>query len=73
MKYGKCKVEKVPYTDAVGRIAAAAIVAYPPGIPLIAAGEVISEEEVSHAWALRSKGKKVLGMDEKGYIQTIKD
>lgn len=35
--------DHVPFTQAVGRVAAEMISPYPPGVPVIAPGEVISE------------------------------
>jgi arginine decarboxylase len=42
------KAENVPARDAVGRIAAEMISPYPPGVPVIAPGEVITAEVVDY-------------------------
>jgi arginine/lysine/ornithine decarboxylase len=40
--------EQVPVDRAVGRIAAEMLSPYPPGVPVVAPGEVISEEAVDY-------------------------
>ncbi len=40
-------VETVPYTEAVGRISADSLAAYPPGVPNVLPGEILSAETVS--------------------------
>jgi len=42
------RVEQVPAADAVGRVAAEMISPYPPGVPVLAPGEVISQEAVDY-------------------------
>ncbi len=42
------EAEHVPAKDAVGRIAAETISPYPPGVPAVAPGEVITEEVVAY-------------------------
>jgi arginine/lysine/ornithine decarboxylase len=41
------KVELVSYLDAVGRVSADSLAAYPPGVPNVIPGEVLSEEVVN--------------------------
>lgn len=53
---------------AVGKICAASIIPYPPGIPLICPGERIGYEEVEYIKHLREEGEKVIGVDEEGKI-----
>jgi arginine decarboxylase len=38
------RVEQVPVEDAVGRVAAEMVSPYPPGVPVLAPGELISQE-----------------------------
>ena len=40
-------VEVVGYTDAIGRVSADSLAAYPPGVPNVLPGEVLSEEVVN--------------------------
>jgi arginine decarboxylase len=42
------EVEQVPAEDAVGRIAAEMVTPYPPGVPVIAPGERISQDAVDY-------------------------
>lgn len=40
-------VETVPFTEAVGRVSADSLAAYPPGVPNVLPGEILSSEVVS--------------------------
>jgi arginine decarboxylase len=42
------RVEQVPVEDAVGRVAAEMVSPYPPGVPVLAPGELISQEAVDY-------------------------
>ena len=39
---------KVPFKESVGKISGEMIMAYPPGIPIIIAGERISQDIIDH-------------------------
>ncbi|QHI73194.1 aminotransferase class I/II-fold pyridoxal phosphate-dependent enzyme [Aminipila terrae] len=52
----------------VGRICASSIIPYPPGIPLICPGEIITEEAVHYIEALRDSGEKVMGINEENQV-----
>ncbi|MBP1325620.1 lysine decarboxylase [Leucobacter exalbidus] len=41
------KVETVPYTEAVGRISADSLAAYPPGVPNVLPGEILNDEVIA--------------------------
>jgi len=56
--------EKVPLTAAAGRIAADFINLYPPGIPLLVPGEVISESLLVQMRESIRMGLRVQGVDE---------
>ena len=56
--------EKVPLTAAAGRIAADFINLYPPGIPLLVPGEVISESLLVQIRESIRMGLRVQGVDE---------
>jgi lysine decarboxylase len=43
----------VPLRDAAGEVAAELVVPYPPGIPVLAPGEVIGPDVVAHLLACR--------------------
>lgn len=73
----KLKQELIPYealhmenevirlTSATGRVAANHIMIYPPGIPIVAAGEVINEQVISTLMEAIQAGLEVLGLEEK--------
>ncbi|MDO4553184.1 MAG: hypothetical protein Q4C22_06570 [Bacillota bacterium] len=51
-----------------GKICAASVIPYPPGIPFLCPGEEIGEEEIRYIRELRAEGEKVIGVDEEGRI-----
>ena len=61
----------LPLEEAAGKVSAFNIVAYPPGYPVIAAGETISAEAVDF---LRSvmKDSEVIGIDD-GMVRTVRE
>ena len=60
--------ELIPLADAQGRICAASLIPYPPGIPLVCPGEVIDREVIDYVATCRIHGEKVIGVDENGRI-----
>ncbi|HJK02047.1 MAG TPA: aminotransferase class I/II-fold pyridoxal phosphate-dependent enzyme [Methanocorpusculum sp.] len=56
--------ERIPLSAGAGRICAVAIIPYPPGIPLVCPGEMITEEIVDYVHTLRTEGEKVIGVNE---------
>lgn len=58
--YGK--KEQVQLKDAIGRISAAPIIPYPPGIPLIAPGEEITKDIYEHILFLMENGLEIVGL-----------
>jgi arginine decarboxylase len=42
------RVEQVPIDDAVGRVVAEMVSPYPPGVPVLAPGEIVSQEAVDY-------------------------
>ena len=56
--------EIVPLDEAAGRISGQLVIPYPPGIPLVTPGEVITEELVEYIKLLIEKGMDVTGMEE---------
>ena len=60
--------ELVNIDECEGRICAASIIPYPPGIPLICPGEEIGTEEIAYVKTLRARGEKVMGIDAGGRI-----
>jgi arginine decarboxylase len=53
-----------PIDDAVGAVSAEMIVPYPPGVPLVVAGEVISSELVASVRQLLRHGCRMVGMSD---------
>ncbi len=53
--------EDVQIKDCVGRTMGDYLIPYPPGIPLIAPGEVITEQLLDHVLFLRNKGINMMG------------
>jgi len=60
--------ESVPMEEAAGRVCAASIIPYPPGIPIICPGEIIDQEVLDYCADLRARGEKVMGIDDKGRV-----
>ena len=52
---------EVPFDEAVGKMAADYVYLYPPGIPLIVPGEVITEEFIRHIRECRERKLNVEG------------
>lgn len=50
-------VERLPLQDCLGRVAAGQLAPYPPGVPVVAPGEVIGEKELAY---LREIGYNIL-------------
>jgi arginine decarboxylase len=63
--------QEMPLVRAVGRIAAAPVAPYPPGIPLLLPGEVIRPETVARLEAILAQGGVVRGMDSCRLIRCI--
>lgn len=54
--------ERISYKDAKGRISKGIIGAYPPGVPLVAFGEVITEEIIETIDKFLDEGIEVIGL-----------
>ena len=52
---------EVPFDEAVGKMAADYVYLYPPGIPLIVPGEIITEEFIRHIRECRERKLNVEG------------
>ena len=66
--------EEVDLKDAVGRISKSFIIPYPPGIPLLVAGEEISREACEYIGYLREKNIEIVGLIgyNKGQVLVLK-
>lgn len=69
--YSKTKMVELQAAD--GEISAEAITAYPPGIPLVCPGEVITSELIAYVQALKQEGAELQGTEdpEVGYIKVL--
>lgn len=62
----------VPMHEAIGKIAAEMIAPYPPGIPIIQIGEVITKEIAEYLQRLRKTGVNVQGIYINEFVNNIK-
>lgn len=63
--------DKVALTDAVGRVSASTICTYPPGVPIVLPGEMVTTEAVSFLVAAQRAGATItggVGGDEDGLV-----
>ncbi|MGZ4135730.1 MAG: aminotransferase class I/II-fold pyridoxal phosphate-dependent enzyme [Tumebacillaceae bacterium] len=58
------KTEVVPLKEAAGRIIAEFIMVYPPGIPIVMPGEVVTEDNIEYIIAHVKEGLPVQGPDD---------
>ncbi len=63
-------VESVPMEDATGKVSGAFVYAYPPGIPVLAPGEVVDRQAVDGIKAMLDSGLNVAGVND-GYIKVL--
>ena len=65
--------EKVGILDSVGRICGEFIMCYPPGIPILAPGEYITEEIVGYIQYCKEKGCSLTGSEdlEVNYVNVL--
>lgn len=61
----------VPVSQAVDEIAAESIMIYPPGIPIVIPGEIISQEILDDLAFYQRSGSIILSDTESGYIKII--
>ncbi|MCI8416998.1 MAG: aminotransferase class I/II-fold pyridoxal phosphate-dependent enzyme [Lachnospiraceae bacterium] len=64
--------EIVSEKEALGRTAGAFVYVYPPGIPLVAPGEILTEEVLEYLSYWRSYGMEIQGIHEDGKICVLK-
>ncbi|MDR1705257.1 MAG: aminotransferase class I/II-fold pyridoxal phosphate-dependent enzyme [Clostridiales bacterium] len=62
------KTRSVKLSEALSLISAGFIIPYPPGIPLVAPGEIITSEILTHIKACGDSGINVIGADESIYV-----
>lgn len=57
--------------EAVGCVSRSTVVAYPPAVPIICTGEIITPESAAYIDALRDIGANICGLNENGYISIV--
>ena len=67
------KAIKISLIEALGKTCAQSIIPYPPGIPLVCPGEVITEEAIEIVRDLRGAGEKVMGITAAGEVFVGRD
>ena len=60
------KAEDVPYNEAAGRVSAEFLIPYPPGIPAVSPGELITEEALENIRLLYESGVEITGVKYQG-------
>jgi arginine/lysine/ornithine decarboxylase len=65
-----CTGERIPLRDAAGRVATAMVVPYPPGIPLLVPGQIITPAIVEALLTYRDFGVEIHGLHE-GVLSVI--
>lgn len=58
------KSEQLPLDQCVGRIAGEFVMAYPPGIPILAPGEEVTEEILRYIHYMKDKGASMTGTED---------
>ena len=60
--------ERIPLSQAAGRICGSSVIPYPPGIPIVCPGEVFDSDVIEYIKARRAAGEKVIGLDDLGRV-----
>jgi arginine decarboxylase len=63
--------EAVLWKEAVGRISAYSVEPYPPGIPVLLPGEIISQEALDYLEAVSQAGGTLSGGMAEGYLRVV--
>ena len=56
----------MPYNEAAGRVSAEFLIPYPPGIPAVSPGELITEEALENIRLLYESGVEITGVKYQG-------
>ena len=65
--------EQVERSECLGRMAGSFVYLYPPGIPLLAPGEVITEEVLDRMAFWDARGMEIHGLGEQGTVCVLRD
>lgn len=68
-----CKKRWTVLAEAAGRIAAEPVIVYPPGVPLVVGGEVVSDEMVQLLMKEAETGGVIQGVENGGINVLVKD
>ena len=58
----------VPIDEAAGKVCAASIIPYPPGVPIACPGEILTAEVLGYVKARRAADEKVIGITADGKV-----
>ena len=61
----------LPVAECVNQISGDSVMCYPPGVPLLAPGELITEQIVEHILLAAEKGCSVTGLSERGELSVL--
>jgi arginine/lysine/ornithine decarboxylase len=61
----------VPLRDAIGSVSGETVATYPPGAPIIAAGEIVSAEAIEYLRCMVRNGAALRGASDP-YFETLK-
>lgn len=65
------KKQKIKWNDAVGKVSGQIIAPYPPGIPAVYPGELISREVWEYVEYFRQNGRHIHGADRNGKLEYV--
>jgi arginine/lysine/ornithine decarboxylase len=67
--------EEMKLEEATGRISCEYVMSYPPGIPILAPGELITNEIIEHINYAKEKGCYLMGTEDSkiNYINVVKN
>ncbi len=58
------ETRKIPLTQAAGRIVAEMLMVYPPGIPLIAPGEILTQDIIDYVLSIKEQDAHIYGTED---------
>ena len=56
--------KRIPFQDAVGQISAEFVMFYPPGIPILAPGELITKDAYDYIMLLLEENATITGIED---------
>ena len=63
--------KSLPIEDCEGLVCGDAVMCYPPGIPILAQGELITREIIDHIVYASSKGCSITGLSADGHVNVV--